>query len=899
MEKWRGVVEQMIEGRSPSSIRGKESIDIDSPDSCVAVAAVRCGKSVWEVYRGAESARMVARSLAVGSRATKELSAKSTRWVHASDPDLEFSGVARFENNVGTIAVASGENSVSAFAIARRVVEEGVPAALLERARAGVPVGDELRELLIASSDFFYLEAPTEAKCCECHRRLPLEKLGACPGRGCGAPLCGRCPLSCERCRSRDETRRAIRISDLEHLAEHFELASNDQGLLERDKFGSLVCRAARVDDDDDPAFLDVFDAIDDDGDGLLDFRDVATWAAERGERLERADFAPWPIYSCREVSLETTPVSLVLERGLLKLVRDQKERVAVVHPSVMDVERASATDMRVRAPSSEEETMLLSFKDEEACLAALTALAETLAICRRLRAPVVSLEPQPKREQRRGKTTTSSSSSLARAMDGVFRGGSGGGSGHSSSRKSVGFSDADEIEVSRGWAFDKVTTSTGVRWEAAPPRRAKEAYRAVVKLVIRPPRARYELRELGPRAFVIQNTSYIRTDFFVFGNKKLACSMWSEGAPPAPGPCVVYSHGNASCRLEALPHVAPLLLMGISVCAFDASGCGRSDGEFVSLGYREASDIAAVARYLLAQNRATTMALMGRSMGGVASILAASRYADFGGGVAKCVVADSPFASLEGLVDTLARTAAATAFSAPLPSDLAQAARPIDPDDYHNKKEGPQQQQQQQITDWWDKIPGVLAFSARSTLAEAAARAAVDSVRAEVEKRAAFRMDDVNAMRALSSLDAPLLLLAAEDDALVPPRPNSGALLDAYLARRDAKNTKNSLLEAQLVLCRGGHNARRPVVANRKIYYFLARHLLGLKDHPKKLRDKLQLLSPFSAHLSNHAPPWKYHHGPCSSKPVDDNTFVSGMTDARHKRAVKEISNIFNNLPS
>ena len=38
---------------------------------------------------------------------------------------------------------------------------------------------------------------------------------------------------------------------------------------------------------------------------------------------------------------------------------------------------------------------------------------------------------------------------------------------------------------------------------------------------------------------------------------KALKCSLWSR-AFSTEAPCVLYLHGNASCRMEALPHVAP-----------------------------------------------------------------------------------------------------------------------------------------------------------------------------------------------------------------------------------------------------------------------------------------------------------------------------------------------------
>lgn len=49
----------------------------------------------------------------------------------------------------------------------------------------------------------------------------------------------------------------------------------------------------------------------------------------------------------------------------------------------------------------------------------------------------------------------------------------------------------------------------------------------------------------------------------------------------------------------EGLLYVEELLKMKISVCLFDFSGSGLSDGEYISLGYYEQDDILAVVKYL------------------------------------------------------------------------------------------------------------------------------------------------------------------------------------------------------------------------------------------------------------------------------------------------------------
>jgi alpha/beta superfamily hydrolase len=52
--------------------------------------------------------------------------------------------------------------------------------------------------------------------------------------------------------------------------------------------------------------------------------------------------------------------------------------------------------------------------------------------------------------------------------------------------------------------------------------------------------------------------------------------------------PCVIYLHGNCSSRVEGVQAANVLLPMNITVFAFDFSGCGKSEGEWVTLGYKE-----------------------------------------------------------------------------------------------------------------------------------------------------------------------------------------------------------------------------------------------------------------------------------------------------------------------
>lgn len=84
------------------------------------------------------------------------------------------------------------------------------------------------------------------------------------------------------------------------------------------------------------------------------------------------------------------------------------------------------------------------------------------------------------------------------------------------------------------------------------------EAYAQMWKAIIRPPKASYEDSDLGPKEFNIGGMNVCRTDLEILGFRghKMVCShfepaeterQWDEM------PCIIYMHGNSSCRMEAL----------------------------------------------------------------------------------------------------------------------------------------------------------------------------------------------------------------------------------------------------------------------------------------------------------------------------------------------------------
>ena len=58
-----------------------------------------------------------------------------------------------------------------------------------------------------------------------------------------------------------------------------------------------------------------------------------------------------------------------------------------------------------------------------------------------------------------------------------------------------------------------------------------------------------------------------------------------SEGLASDKDSCVIFLHGNSGNRCSSLTAVKHLVRHRIPVAAFDFSGCGYSDGKYITLG--------------------------------------------------------------------------------------------------------------------------------------------------------------------------------------------------------------------------------------------------------------------------------------------------------------------------
>jgi pimeloyl-ACP methyl ester carboxylesterase len=150
--------------------------------------------------------------------------------------------------------------------------------------------------------------------------------------------------------------------------------------------------------------------------------------------------------------------------------------------------------------------------------------------------------------------------------------------------------------------------------------------------LICRPPRKEYVTEDLGPARYLLQEQMCVRNDLELVTRRKMKikCSHYlpvdSESLQvEGQVPCVVYLHGNSGSRMDADDMVDTFLAEKISVFSIDFAGCGMSDGDFVTLGWREREDLEAVLNYLEGIAEISHVALYGRSMGAATAMLVAS----------------------------------------------------------------------------------------------------------------------------------------------------------------------------------------------------------------------------------------------------------------------------------
>src|SRR3990167_9611242 len=153
--------------------------------------------------------------------------------------------------------------------------------------------------------------------------------------------------------------------------------------------------------------------------------------------------------------------------------------------------------------------------------------------------------------------------------------------------------------------------------------------YDQLWKAMIQPSRHQYHMEDLGPTTIYYDNGVFKRDDFMMDAGPsgKIAVSFFKpEGVMDVnQAPCVIYLHSQGGCRLEGKFLMELCLTKGICLCLFDFLGCGRSSGDYVSLGHFEQLQVERLVDHLTNAYNIGSIGLWGRSMGAVTAILYAN----------------------------------------------------------------------------------------------------------------------------------------------------------------------------------------------------------------------------------------------------------------------------------
>lgn len=180
--------------------------------------------------------------------------------------------------------------------------------------------------------------------------------------------------------------------------------------------------------------------------------------------------------------------------------------------------------------------------------------------------------------------------------------------------------------------------------------------YDDLVNSFIRPPRDVYTMDDLGPKEFQVKGKRYQRRDIGLTNPKgdKICCSHFEPAKSQRVNevlPCVVFCHGNCGSRLDIFPVILSLLPHNITVFCMDFAGSGRSDGDYVSLGWYEKDDLKTVVSYLRSQKSVSSIGLWGQSMGAVTCLMYAASDPSIAG-----ILLDSPFSNMKKLCEELCK---------------------------------------------------------------------------------------------------------------------------------------------------------------------------------------------------------------------------------------------------
>ena len=119
-------------------------------------------------------------------------------------------------------------------------------------------------------------------------------------------------------------------------------------------------------------------------------------------------------------------------------------------------------------------------------------------------------------------------------------------------------------------------------------------------KMFIKPSKFRYSPEVLEPKLFVFSPQNILKREDFAIKNSRgfeIVCSLWVPQTIPADNrrTCLMYLHSQSGCRLEGVFLREFCAENNYYLCCFDFSGCGLSEGKYVSLGHFEKYDLSLV----------------------------------------------------------------------------------------------------------------------------------------------------------------------------------------------------------------------------------------------------------------------------------------------------------------
>lgn len=185
-----------------------------------------------------------------------------------------------------------------------------------------------------------------------------------------------------------------------------------------------------------------------------------------------------------------------------------------------------------------------------------------------------------------------------------------------------------------------------------------KYTYENCWKFIIRPPRDEYYLSELDFDINQVQKSDfiYIRKDYRILSKQGylMECSFYRADLSkrePFIRPVIIYLHGNSSSRVEGKKYAYLLLNKGFDLFVFDFPGCGKSEGEYISLGFHEKDDVGIIVDFIEKFPGVGNIGIWGRSMGAATALMYSGSDKRI-----KAMCIDSPFAVFKDLAIKLCK---------------------------------------------------------------------------------------------------------------------------------------------------------------------------------------------------------------------------------------------------